>query len=248
MYRGNSCVWPLAALHFVVFCLMPTAASTHSDTLAELMADAPSAEEIALFEELIDWIGEGEPQVVAGPELLRQAIRARPASFDVFRTFHDDGVRYERLNEIPFGDAIRNAAERHGVDGLLIAAIVEAESSFDPCAISDRGAVGLMQVMPATAGVTELDRLTEPENNIDLGTGYLRYLLGLYEGNLELALAAYNAGPANVRRFGGLPPFRETQRYVEKVLGAYVSHHQEIWLRNATHQTLGLGPVSPAGA
>lgn len=248
MSRGNSRVATLAVLHFVIFCLVPTTAPTRSDELEELAAAAPSAAEIALFEELAAWIGDDEPELVAGPQPLRQTIRARPASFDIFRSFHDAAIRYERLNEVPFGDSIRRAAQRHGVDGLLVAAIVEAESSFDPCAISHRGAVGLMQVMPATAGSIELDELTEPERNIDLGTGYLRHLLKLYEGDLELALAAYNAGPANVRRFGGLPPFRETRHYVERVLGVYVNHHQEVWRNNETGEALGLVPAPDSGA
>ncbi len=245
MPRGHSRVTLLAALHFLIFCLVPSTAPSNSMaiermTVARMMADAPSAEEIAIFEELADWIGDDEP---AGEDSLRRVIRARATSFDVFRSYIDDGVRYQRLHAVPFGDAIRQASERHGVDALLVAAIVEAESSFDPCAISRRGAVGLMQVMPATAGGTALDRLTDPDLNVNLGTGYLRHLLDLYEGDLELALAAYNAGPANVRRYGGLPPFRETQHYVERVLGLYVGHHQEVWRSSATGETLGLTPA-----
>jgi soluble lytic murein transglycosylase-like protein len=110
-----------------------------------------------------------------------------------------------------------------------VASIIEAESGFNPCAISNQGAVGLMQIMPTTAGSDELARLTDPTRNLDLGTAYLRQLLDLYDGDLELTLAAYNAGPANVRRYGGLPPFRETRKYVERVLGTYVDHHREAW-------------------
>ncbi len=209
-------------------------------TATNLLVDAPTAAEIELFEELIDWIGDDNP---AGEEPLGRVIRARPASFDVFRSYHDDATRYQFLDALPFGDVIRQAAERHGVDALLVVAIVEAESSFDPCAISRSGAVGLMQVMPATAGSIAIDRLTEPELNISLGTRYLRHLLDLYEGDLELALAAYNAGPANVRRYGGLPPFRETRHYVERVLGTYVNHHQEVWRSSEAGQALGLAPA-----
>ena len=248
MFIGNSRVAALAVLHCSIFSLVPTSAPSNSIAMDPVTADAPSAAEIALLEELIDWIGDEELGVITPTGPLRQTIRARPASFDFFRTYHDDAVRYQRLDGVPFGDLIRASAEQHGVDGLLIAAIIAAESSFDPCAISHRGAVGLMQVMPSTAGAVALDRLTEPELNIDLGTSYLKHLLKIYEGDLELALAAYNAGPANVRRFGGLPPFRETQRYVERVLGAYVDHHQEVWRRSEAGQTLGLYPVEAYGA
>ncbi len=253
---GHSRVALLAALHFLIFSLIPTTAPSNSMavesmTFTQLVASAPSAAEIALFEELADWIGDdqlaGDQPVVdpsAAEGSIRRVIRARATSFDFFRSYHDDAIRYQRLDEVPFGDVIRQAAEDHGVDALLVAAIIEAESSFDPCAISHRGAVGLMQVMPATAGGMALDRLTDPSLNVNLGTGYLRHLLDLYEGDLELSLAAYNAGPANVRRYGGLPPFRETRHYVERVLGTYVGHHQEVWRSSATGETLGLTPLA----
>ena len=240
MSNGKTRVAALVALHFITLGLVPTTGAPSNPIVAGMAATAPSASEIAVFEELVEWIGDDDLDFISNNAPLRQAIRARPASFDVFLSYLDDAVRYQRLNTIPYGDAIRKAAERYGVDGLLIAAIVEAESSFDPCAISHRGAIGLMQVMPATAGFTELDRLSEPEWNIDQGTRYLRHLLEIYEGDLELTLAAYNAGPGNVRRFGGLPPFRETQRYVEKVLGVYVDHHQEVWRNSETLEDLGL--------
>ncbi len=242
MLIGKSRVSVLAALHLFIFCLVPAQAPSNSKAAEALLANAPSATEIALFEELVDWVGDGELDFVDDYGPMRRTIRARPASFDVFRNYLDDSTRHQGLDSVPFGDVIRQAAERHGVDGLLIASIIEAESSFDPCAVSNRGAMGLMQVMPATAGSVDIELLTEPERNIDLGTGYLRYLLKIYEGDLELALAGYNAGPANVRRFGGLPPFRETHRYVEKVLTAYVGYHQDAWQRSDAAKVLGLAP------
>ncbi len=247
MPRGYSRVAPFAVLHFLIFCLVPGTAPSDPVTMDEVVADAPTAREIALFEELVEWIGDEEPAEVAGETSLRKAIRARPASFDVFRSYLDDPTRHERLSTVPFGEEIRLAAERHDVDGLLIAAIMEVESSFDPCAISHRGAVGLMQVMPQTAGTTDYVQLSDPAFNLDRGTRYLRHLLQLYEGDLELALAAYNAGPANVRRYGGLPPFRETQRYVDRVLGLYVDHHREVWRVSETAEELGLGPEELLG-
>ncbi len=237
MPRGHSRVALLAALHFLIICLLPATTTSNSMAVESLVADAPSAAEIALFEELAEWIGD-EQTIVEMP--LRRTIRARAASFDVFLSYLDDATRDQRLDSVPFGEAIRRSARDHGVDALLVAAIIEAESSFDPCAISQKGAVGLMQVMPATAGAMPLESLSDPELNIDLGTGYLRHLLDLYEGDLELALAAYNAGPANVRRYGGLPPFRETHQYVERVLGVYVGHHREAWRTSATGESLGL--------
>ncbi len=244
MPRGYSRVAPFAVLHFLILCLVPGTAPSNPVTMDEMVANAPSAKEIALFEELVEWIGDAEPGEAAGEASLRRVIRARPASFDVFRSYLDDPIRHQRLAAVPYGEEIRRTAERHGVDGLLIAAIVEAESSFDPCAISRRGAVGLMQVMPATAGSADYLRLSDPALNIDFGTRYLRHLLELYEGDLELALAAYNAGPANVRRYGGLPPFQETRIYVDRVLGLYVGHHREVWRSSETLAELGLAPVA----
>lgn len=237
MPRGHSRVALLAALHFLIICLLPSTTTSNSMAVESLLANAPSARDIALFEELAEWIGDEQP---ASERPLRRTIRARAASFGVFLSYLDDTTRLERLASVPFGETIRQSARKHGVDALLVAAIIEAESSFDPCAISHRGAMGLMQVMPATAGSEPLESLMDPAVNIDIGTGYLRHLLNLYAGDLELTLAAYNAGPANVRRYGGLPPFRETQQYVEKVLGAYIGHHREAWQSSDVGETLGL--------
>lgn len=242
MPRGNSRLTSFALLHFILFCLVPAKAPSNPMDIENPASNAPSATEIALFEELVEWIDDGPPGPAAEGQPLRRVIRARPASFDVFRSYLDDDLRHQRLESVPYGDTIRDAAERHGIDGLLVAAIVEAESSFDPCAISRRGAVGLMQVMPATAGSLEYEHLSDPVLNVEIGTAYLRRLLELYDGDLELALAAYNAGPANVRRYGGLPPFRETHRYVERVLDLYVDHHQEVWRGTETVELLGLTP------
>jgi soluble lytic murein transglycosylase-like protein len=147
----------------------------------------------------------------------------------LFRHFHAEDERYELLSTVPYGTSIRRAAEHYSIDGLLLASMVEVESSFDPQAVSYRGAVGLMQLMPTTAVALSLEDLHDPDLNVDRGARYLRYLLDLYDGDLELALAAYNAGPGNVRRYGGIPPFRETQNYVQKVLSLYVGHHQVVW-------------------
>ncbi len=242
MPRGPSRVALLAALHFLIICLLPSTTTSNSMAVESLVAGAPSAEEIALFEELAEWIDGEQP---TGERRLRRTIRSRAESFDIFLSHLDEPVRYQRLASVPFGDEIRQAAQDHGVDALLVAAIIEAESSFNPCAVSHRGAVGLMQVMPATAGSDELANLTDPELNIDFGTGYLRHLLDLYEGDLELTLAAYNAGPSNVRRYGGVPPFRETRRYVERVLGLYVDHHREAWQISGAALEI-FGPATPA--
>ena len=118
-----------------------------------------------------------------------------------------------------FAGEIAAAAERHDLNPRLVAAVVGAESAFDPRAVSRKGARGLMQLMPATAlrfGV-EPRELFEPERNLEAGARYLRWLVDRYDGALHLALAAYNAGEGAVDRHGGVPPDRETRRYVLRV-------------------------------
>ncbi len=201
--------------------------STHS----VLDLDPIDAGEIARLEELSEWVAE-DSRFEA-----RSEIKERQTSFEVFRSFHEQDVLYRGLAEIPFGEQMRKAGEQYGVDALLIAAVVEVESNFDPTAVSPRGAVGLMQVLPSTANLSR-EILLDPAANIHHGSRYLRRLLKRFEGDLELALAAYNAGPTAVRRFGGVPPFRETRNYVEKVLDLYIAHHRQVWLGSETHDLL----------
>lgn len=120
-----------------------------------------------------------------------------------------------------FQPFIRRLSEEHKVETSLITAVIKAESNFDTYAVSRAGAVGLMQVLPSTAKDYGVHDLFDPEQNLSAGTRHLSKLLSLYEGNLELALAAYNAGEKAVSRYGGIPPFRETQNYVRYVLALY---------------------------
>jgi soluble lytic murein transglycosylase-like protein len=158
--------------------------------------------------------------------------------------FHGDvrealvSLRSVRVAARPFGSAIFNssasvrapeefapviaeASRAHGVDPRLVAAVVRRESAWNPNAVSRVGASGLMQLMPATARFLGVRNVFDPRENIFGGTRYLRKLLDTFDGDLDLALAAYNAGPGAVARYRGVPPYRETRAYVAAVRGSY---------------------------
>lgn len=143
------------------------------------------------------------PAAVEAPRVLRQSARAA----------HDP------LDARPFADLIESVALTHGIDPELVHAVVEAESNYEPRAKSPVGARGLMQVMPATAKDLGISNLYDPQRNLEAGVQYLKFLLSRFD--LKRAIAAYNAGPATVQKYGGVPPFEETQNYVKKVSSTY---------------------------
>ena len=171
--------------------------------------------------------GEGEfdsrrdvPAASAAPSAAQAGVAARLLSlFDVSPTYKKLGIH------------LQEASRTHGVDYALLQALIATESGFDPVAVSPKGAVGLMQLMPDTArryGVAGDSKnpvekkLTDPRTNIKAGTRYLSYLLDLFPGQLELALAAYNAGEGAVQRAGNkIPNYKETQNYVKTVMQLY---------------------------
>jgi len=128
-------------------------------------------------------------------------------------------------NANKFDDLINLVSNRHGMDPALIKAVVHTESYFNPNATSRVGASGLMQLMPRTAEIYGVFDLYSPMKNLDAGVRHLRYLLRRYKNRLSIALAAYNAGEKAVMYYNGIPPYRETRRYIKKVM-QYRTHYK----------------------
>lgn len=125
---------------------------------------------------------------------------------------------------VHFGQLIQSASKRFNVDADLISSVIAIESNFNPKAISRRNARGLMQLIPGTASRFGVQNIFDPRENIDAGTRYLGELLHRYDNDLILTLAAYNAGPERVQKYGRVPPFAETQSYVRRVKRTYDQH------------------------
>jgi len=158
------------------------------------------------------------------------------AAADIYAASHPDGsvsftdsptvpdyavVIREAPPVLPWRDVAEREAERYGLDPRLVRAVIYVESGENPRAVSPKGAQGLMQLMPGTAEELGVGNSFRPRENIQGGVGYLSALLQRFGGRVELALAAYNAGPGAVQKYGGIPPYPETKAYVKKVLDIY---------------------------
>lgn len=156
---------------------------------------------------------------LAGSHYL-QATNVSPTNLETYMT---DYTRNNDVNDFfngaeKYQAEIEAAAKKYNIPEKLITAVMKQESNFNPSAISGAGASGLMQLMPATANFLGVKDRFDPEQNIMGGAKYLRQMLNQFDNNIETALAAYNAGPGNVKKYGGIPPFQETQNYVKKVM------------------------------
>jgi soluble lytic murein transglycosylase-like protein len=169
----------------------------------------------------------------SGETILLASIKPRPSSFykpSSKPSKNDFKIKESKFKFPPFKGKkgehifhpiIDKASEKHNIDPALIKAVIMAESSYNPRAVSPKGAIGLMQLMPNTAESLGVANSYNPEQNVQGGTKYLRKLIDQLDGDIKLALAAYNAGLARVKKHNGIPPFKDTEYYVHKVYHYY---------------------------
>jgi len=150
-----------------------------------------------------------------------------PKFSDYMKTPPVEGLKYKTaelpsLSKGQIEQLVNKSAEKYNIDPKLVMALIKQESGFNTTAISKAGAIGLMQLMPTTAKTLGVSNPYSPEQNIEGGVKHLKNMLNKYNGNLILALAAYNAGGGAVDKYGGVPPYKETQNYVKKILSNYL--------------------------
>lgn len=148
-----------------------------------------------------------------------------------FKLYRREGVKVQQYHGgslIPssLGEIISRNCQKYSLEEGLVHAVIKAESNYNAAAVSNKGALGMMQLMPGTARLLKVDNPLDAEENIRGGSSYLRQMLNEFNGNLDFAIAAYNAGPNAVRRHGGIPPYEETQTYVKRVK-KYLSNYRQ---------------------
>lgn len=192
--------------------------------LSRVLPDRYVSRQLSLFEESV-WVPDLATlaEIEKAPDVFHKEMSRINDSIrrEFFETSSEAIRRDYFVKSMPYGDLIHRKAEKYDVDPALVAAVIEQESRFKSRARSHVGAKGLMQLMPRTGRWMGARDLYDPEQNVDAGVKYIKYLHKRFDGNLKKTLAAYNAGEGNVKRYGGIPPFRETQTYVKKVMKNY---------------------------
>lgn len=191
--------------------------------LSRVLPESLVSQRIALFDD--GWL----PKEIEAPHVKRDVFHEEMARINgaIRRQFF--------ANAMPYGDIIHEKAVKYDVDPALVAAVIEQESKFHRTARSSVGARGLMQLMPRTGRWLGARNLYDPEQNVDAGVKYIKYLQQRFDGNVKKAIAAYNAGEGNVKRYNGVPPFRETQTYVKKVMSNYQKRNEQLRDFSAEH-------------
>lgn len=156
-------------------------------------------------------------RVVEGVKEIKREPIVNARKIDQAESFQSV-LQKQETNVMPMRSIFEKAASTYQVPVTLLSAVAKTESNYNPNAVSRSGAQGVMQLMPATADFLGVKDAFDPEQNIMGGAKYLSQLLERYEGDIQLALAAYNAGSGNVAKYGGIPPFNETQNYIKKVM------------------------------
>lgn len=203
--------------------------------LSQVLPDRFVTRELALFDQ--KWIAVDE-----FPAATPKHHSKRDIFLEEMKRINDT-IRAEFFaEEIPFGELIYEKSKKYDVDPALVAAVIEQESKFKPQARSHVGAKGLMQLMPRTGRWMGARNLYDPEQNIDAGVKYIKYLDKRFNGDVTKIIAAYNGGEGNVLRYRGVPPFRETQQYVKKVKRNYAKRTKQIELHEKKQQLGGSVP------
>jgi len=185
----------------------------------EIVPDLQAAQSIAKqVAGGVEAVGQGVQQAAQGVvEVAKAPLSTVAEAPQKVGALTDNVKEHFFQTQVPFGSIIYQEAKKNNLPPELVAAVVHTESKFKPTARSGAGAVGLMQLVPRTGRWMGAKDLTNPSQNIQAGTKYLKYLSDRFNGDTQKAIAAYNAGEGNVRRFGGVPPFRETRNYVSRV-------------------------------
>ena len=199
---------------------MPIDGEVHQIRIAVLALLAVSVAPASAFAQIYAWRDANGTLVLSDRELNTPTKIYEVPGAPSYRTTMADTAAAAAPSP-RFDDLVVAHAQRHALRPELVRAVIQVESGYNPMATSPKGAMGLMQLMPATARQLGVRNPYDPEENIRGGTAYLRQLLDRYDGNEQLALAAYNAGSGAVDRYGNVPPYRETRDYVRKVLERY---------------------------
>ncbi len=192
-----------------------------------IVAESPRVETL---DELIEAL---ERQIAASQMAARRTVSGRR----VISRAATRGPITRALFPRSLEDIVQSAGFRYGVDPNLVWGVIKVESNFNSRAVSRKGARGLMQLMPATARMHNVRNIHDPSENIHAGVRYLRHLLDRFDGNLRLALAAYNAGPGVVEKYKNIPPYPETRKYVRRVLKYYRHYRAKGTLSGGTVTT-----------